>query len=129
MWRLAQSLATLLTQVNVMAPKRNTASDGTIGDLAHASRASDHNPNARGVVTALDITHDPKRGCDAGVIAEGLRASRNPRIKYVIWNRRIFSSTVSPWRWRSYSGANPHTRHVHISVNDDVSDDYPWKIS
>ena len=129
MWILAKSLITLLTQVNVMAPRRSKASDGTIGDEAHATRASDHNPNGRAVVTALDITHDPKNGCNAGVIAEGLRASKNPRIKYVIWNRRIFSSTVSPWRWRAYDGANPHTKHVHISVNDEMADDYPWKIN
>ena len=70
-----------------------------------------------GIVTALDITHDPKNRVDTWAIAEHLRQHRDSRIKYVISNRRIFSSTVSPWTWRTYSGSNPHSSHVHVSVN------------
>jgi hypothetical protein len=68
------------------------------------------------VVSALDITHDPRGGCDAHAIAEALRQAKDPRIKYIISNRRICSSTTQPWTWRKYSGSNPHTSHVHISV-------------
>jgi hypothetical protein len=128
-WRLARSLETLRAQVDAAWPDRSKASDGTIGDAAHARRTSDHNPNARGVVCALDITHDPANGCDAGKIAAALRASRDPRIKYVIWDRKIFNSQLWPWEWRDYRGTNPHTAHVHISVRDDVSDDVPWNIN
>jgi hypothetical protein len=128
-WRLAASLATLRAQVNTAWPERSKASDGTIGDAAHAARASDHNPNSRGVVCALDLTHDPAHGCDAGEIAEALRVSRNPRIKYVIWNRRLFSSLTRPWEWREYDGLNPHTKHVHVSVTDETSDDFPWALT
>ncbi len=130
-WRLAPSLETLRAQIDAAWPKRNKASDGTIGDAAHAKRKdkSDHNPNARGVVCALDITHDPASGCDAGKIAAALRASRDPRIKYVIWNRKIFNSQLWPWEWRDYHGENPHTKHVHISVRDDVADDVQWNIN
>jgi hypothetical protein len=119
-WRVANALLCLRDQVNIKAPNRSKASDGTIGDAAHARRSSDHNPHVRdgaiGVVTAMDITHDPAHGCDAGRLADALIASRDPRIKYVIWNRRIASATVSPWIWRPYSGANPHDKHVHVSV-------------
>lgn len=132
--RLARSLKTLRTQINAAAPNRSKASDGTIGDAAHASRSSDHNPWVRdggtGVVTALDITHDPARGVDAGILADSLIASRDRRIKYVIWNRRIASATTSPWTWRTYGGANPHTKHVHISVVPDrarYDDVAPWQ--
>ena len=138
-WRLAKSLEALRAQVNAAFPERNKASDGTIGDPAHQSRASDHNPwvvdGASGVVTAMDITHDPSSGCDAGKIVEALRASRDKRIKYVIWNRRIASSAaiggVTPWTWRSYTGANPHNHHCHLSVKPDKShfdDTTAWKI-
>jgi len=127
-WRLAGSLVTLLAHVNAIAPRRSEASDGDIGNAEHAARASDHNPNDRGVVTAIDITHDSDNGCDGSIITEALRVSRNPRIKYVIFNRRIFSATVSPWMWRPYSGQNPHTKHFHVSVIDEVSDDFPWSI-
>ena len=81
-----------------------------------SARKSDHNPNENNVVTAMDITHDPVHGVDAGAIAEMLRLSKDPRIKYVISNRRIFSSLQSPWQWRHTTGANAHTKHVHVSV-------------
>lgn len=115
-WRLAGSLVTLRTQINAEWPTRSRVSDGTIGDAAHRARKSDHNPNSAGVVCAMDITHDPQSGADMKLLAESLRASRDPRIKYVIWNERIFSSTNTPWQWRTYSGSNPHTKHLHLSV-------------
>lgn len=37
---------------------------------------------------------------------------------YVIWNRRIISMTYESSGWRTYSGANPHTDHVHVSFNN-----------
>lgn len=118
-WRLAKSLETLRSQVNRAAPTRSKASDGTIGDPAHAARASDHNPNKDGVVTALDITHDPAQGVDIQKLADALVASKDSRIKYIICNGRIVSGSGQKqpaWQWRKYSGSNAHTRHVHISV-------------
>jgi hypothetical protein len=117
-WRLAKSLEKLRSQVNETWPRRSKASDGTIGDPAHASRTSDHNPNAAGVVCALDITHDPKNGVDAGKLADTLKLSRDPRIKYIISNKRIWNPSVSK-DWRPYTGSNPHSKHVHISVVSD----------
>jgi lysozyme family protein len=138
-WRLAEALKALLEQVNEAFPRRSKLSDGTIGDLAHRQRPSDHNPNivdgGFGVVTALDITHDPAKGCDAGAIAEALRRSQDARIKYIISNRRIASSdaigTVPAWTWRAYTKPNPHEKHVHVSVKatkaayDDAG---PWAL-
>lgn len=126
-WRIAESLMKLREQVNATAPHRSKKSDGGIGDEAHATRASDHNPwvkdGAMGIVTAIDLTHDPVNGCDAGVLAEALVKSEDPRIKYVIWNREIASSYPAhghlAWTWRPYGGSNPHTKHVHISVQSD----------
>lgn len=128
-WRVAQSLVTLRDQVNEQFPKRSKASDGTIGDAEHATRDSDHNPWVKdgnmGVVTAMDITHDPANGCDAGKLAEAIRGSKDKRVKYIIWNRRIANaSSISgkpAWAWRPYKGKNPHDHHVHISVQDTKS--------
>lgn len=139
-WRLAESLYALRDQLNERFPTRSTHSDGTIGDAAHATRKSDHNPHIVdgdvGVVTAIDITHDPSKGCDAGAIVAALIASRDPRIKYIIYNREIISSyewgRAPAWTRRSYSGSNPHKKHFHLSVvgeksrYDDRSD---WSIS
>ena len=122
-WRVAESLLKLREQVNQLAPQRSKSDDGTIGDAAHASRTSDHNPWVRdgsmGVVTAMDITHDPHGGFDSYAFAESLRSQHNDaRIKYVISNRRIWSPSISA-NWRSYTGSNPHDRHVHVSVVSD----------
>jgi hypothetical protein len=138
-WRAAESILKLREQVNRLAPHRSRASDGIIGDTSHKNRKSDHNPwiidDGFGVVSAIDITHDPQRDCDAGRLAELIAQSRDNRVKYIIWNRRIANSkSISgkpAWAWRSYNGANPHTKHVHISVlpdealYDDTSD---WQI-
>lgn len=127
-WRVALALDTLLDEVNQRAPNRSAASDGSIGDLAHSSRTSDHNPNSRGVVQARDITDDPAGGHDATEFAEFLRRSKDSRIKYVIDDQgtgkgRIFSSystsTRRAWEWGPYTGSNAHIQHTHISVQDD----------
>lgn len=132
-WRLAKSLEKLRSQVNEAAPKRSKASDGTKGDDAHSKRKSDHNPTARGVVNALDITHDPAHGVDIQRLADTLLASKDKRISYIICNGRIASGTggTNPaFTWRKYTGANKHNKHVHISVKDAVGDDTkPWGIA
>lgn len=125
-WILAPSLAALLDQVNAAHPKRSKAWDGTIGDERHQQEKSDHNPNKRGVVCAMDITHDPANGFAGNKFAEALRLAKDERVKYVIWNRHIFSSLVQPWTWRPYNGASPHDHHVHVSVLDDERD---WTIT
>ncbi len=135
-WRTAKSLIRLRDQINQMAPKRSKANDGTIGDAAHAGRDSDHNPWVKddngGIVTALDITDDPLNGCDAKRLVEALARSRDQRIKYIIWNKQIISALKQPWVWRSYSGANPHTKHFHLSVKaekEHYDSAVTWQIS
>ncbi|MFN2406954.1 MAG: hypothetical protein ABR594_12935 [Pyrinomonadaceae bacterium] len=122
-------------QINEMAPDRSKASDGTIGDAAHASRSSDHNPWVKdgniGVVTAMDITNDIVHGCDAQALVDALVASRDPRIKYIIWNRKKINSRFQPWVWRNYTGVNPHTKHFHLSVQPDKASydsTVPWQL-
>jgi hypothetical protein len=36
-------------------------------------------------------------------------------IQYLIWNHKIFGSYSASAGWRKYTGADPHTNHVHIS--------------
>jgi hypothetical protein len=111
-WRMARSLEVLLAQLNALAPNRNKASDGGIGDAAHSSRTSDHNPDAYGVVRARDFTHDPG-DLDGGWLASTLAKFRDPRIKYIIWNYRIWFRDTG---WKDYLGPSGHTQHVHVSV-------------
>lgn len=84
-------------------------------------------------VDAIDPPHDPARGADMGVLTEALRLSRDPRIKLVIFNRRIFSSydhaEGDPYTWRPYREKDPHTGHAHIERTDQRRDDLrPWQI-
>ncbi|MEV5538467.1 hypothetical protein AB0L13_16550 [Saccharopolyspora shandongensis] len=134
-WRVARCLEVLREQFNDAFPDRSTASDGGIGDAAHASRSSDHNPwhkvGGIGVVTARDFTHDPANGMDIDRLTDELAASRDPRIKYLIANGLILDSRPgnNPWKWMPYTGANPHRKHFHISVVPELcDDDRPWNL-
>ena len=125
----APAARSMINEADVLWPDRIDASDGIMGDPAHAARVSDHNDG-----NAVDLTHDPKGGVDCNALAEQLRvkakAGRDARIKYIIWNDRI-SSEVDDWAWRPYqpqnSGRNKHEHHMHVSIHatrrDDVS---PW---
>lgn len=137
-WRLAGSLVTLRNEINNAYPNRSKVSDGALGDAAHSARVSDHNPDAGGVVRAIDVTQDDPFHTStpsddvAEAVAEFLRAKRDPRTKYVIWRGRMFSSyatrTRKAWEWGPYTGPNGHFHHVHISVQPGgQGDDHrPW---
>jgi peptidoglycan hydrolase-like protein with peptidoglycan-binding domain len=137
-WRVAKSLTILQGQINAQWPNRGKGSDGTIGDESHSSRASDHNPDEFGVVRGEDFTHDPGHGFDSYRFADLILKKQDPRLKYVISNRRIGSGPAgpAPGVWRDYHGANPHDHHCHISVmprkpnGQDPGDDIrPWDLS
>lgn len=108
---LAQSLVNLRAEIDLRWPKRDRRTDGWIGDRLHRERQSDHNPDSRGIVHAIDIDKD---GVIPLLIVE--RCIRNDRpTSYVIWNRQIWSRTRD-WRPRPYTGDNPHTDHIHVSI-------------
>lgn len=117
-WKLAPALAALISDVNHLWPARDKSYDGTIGDAAHAARKSEHNPNRDpsddvpdGYVTAADITSN---GIDVDKLIKTLVA--DPRVWYVIHERVIRSRTYG-FKVQAYNGANPHTHHVHVSLN------------
>jgi peptidoglycan hydrolase-like protein with peptidoglycan-binding domain len=135
MTHVAASISVLLAQCNSFAPYRSRLSDGTWGDARHQAlgNASDHNPWYNGIVTAVDITHDTAHGMDCQQLANSLVTSKDVRCKYVIWNRRIFEFRPGyrdSGRWASYTGTDPHTNHVHLSVmpNPTCDNVNPWNI-
>jgi hypothetical protein len=116
-WKLSKAAAQLREQVDDTFPNRDRRSDGTIGDSSHKNRKSDHNPDSKGWVRALDI--DANMGADKSAaydFANQLRllARRDRRLKYIIFAGRI-ASRRSLWRWVRFRGINPHNTHIHIS--------------
>lgn len=135
-WRPAASLGVLFEQANTMAPGRRRGSDGIIGDAAHQAEAcsSQHNSccirlNGVWIIRAGDLTHDPAGGFDVGVIFDRIRASRDNRVRYLIFNDRICYPTsrngYPAWAWQPYQPNNPdrnkHRTHGHVSVFDDAA--------
>ena len=117
---LSKAAVQLREQVDDCFPERLRKSDGWIGDARHSTRKSDHNPDAKGWVRAIDI--DARLSDDKGLsayLADQIRQYGKSvgRISYVIHQSRIASPLLG-WRWRKYSG-NPHTHHIHISLKKD----------
>ena len=120
-YHLAPSLKTLRDEINSRWPGRDRTSDGWIGDAAHSARASDHNPNGRRSVNAIDVDHD---GIDCKALVSLL--VKDPRVNYVIHDGKIYS------RVRGFKGSNPHTKHVHVSILQSRAaeqDTRPWGVT
>ena len=125
-WHLAPSLAQLRREINTRWPNRDKTSDGTIGDAAHSARASDHNPNSRGSVNAIDIDED---GIDAWGLVALLIA--DPRVYYVIYEGRIWQRKHG-FVPRPYTGINAHRQHIHVSIFQSVAAEQntaPWGVA
>ena len=118
--KLCKAGQQLRLQVDDSYPDRDRTSDGWIGDTRHSARPSDHNPDATGVVRAIDVDRDLSGKAKPDLmpdLADQIRlcAKRgDKRISYVIFNGRIASSKKA-WAWRPYDGINKHNHHCHIS--------------
>jgi hypothetical protein len=120
--RATPAAIAVLRQATALWPKRKKASDGLLPSLAHLKQSpnSDHNTGL-----AVDLTHDPKNGVDCAVIFEKLK--EDERVKYLIFNKKIWSRDKKRLGNRPYSGSNPHVKHLHISIHPDMANDTsPW---
>jgi hypothetical protein len=132
-WTLVPCLIALRSEFNRLAPGRDHASDGSIGDPAHAASVSDHNPAPDGQVHAIDVDSDLRlTGWDMNrclqIIIGRHRGGADNRLQNVIYNRRIWSRS---WGWtaRAYTGSNAHTQHAHFSARYTTAqenDTRPW---
>lgn len=112
----------VLRQATALKPLRKKLSDGLLPSAAHLKQSpnSDHNTGL-----AADLTHDPKNGIDCAVIFEKLKEDK--RVKYLIFNGKIWSKDKSKFGNRPYTGVNKHNHHLHISINpDSANDTSPW---
>jgi hypothetical protein len=112
----------VLRQATALFPKRKKLSDGLLPSAAHQKQSpnSDHNTGL-----AVDLTHDPENGVDCAQIFEKLKEDK--RVSYLIFNKKIWSRQYAKRGNRPYSGSNPHTKHLHISIDPDMANDTsPW---
>jgi hypothetical protein len=135
-WILVPCLVELRNEFNEIAPGRDKASDGSIGDPAHQNTISDHNPDeigtvpirdadSRNEVHAIDVDIDlrlPGLSMEEVVqfILKRCRSGAEKRLRYIIYNRRIWSAS-SDWVQKPYSGANAHDKHAHFSASYDTA--------
>jgi hypothetical protein len=106
---LAHNLDVRRTEVHKVYPKMVI---GWIGDQAHQTEKSDHNPDSRGIVHAIDLM--VQAGTPA---AERLLAwvrSYTADLEYFIHNRKIYT-LARGFQPTAYTGSDPHTNHIHIS--------------
>lgn len=113
---LAPSLKQLRDEIDAAHPGRDKKSDGWIGDTSHKARKSDHNPDysAGGVVRAIDVDISD---IDVNKLMTVLK--NDSRVNYFIYNHSIYGA--SQFAKRRYTGSNPHTQHIHVSIKHSKS--------
>ena len=115
----------LLKEATKRWPKRAKASDGLLPSAAHlaASPNSDHNTGH-----AVDLTHDPKSGVDCHELFQKFKEDK--RVAYLIFDSKIWSRARASEGDRRYTGSNPHSKHLHVSIypkhDKDTSTWFPW---
>jgi hypothetical protein len=133
-WILIKCLGQLFAEFDRIAPDRDRASDGAIGDTAHQHEVSDHNPDETGSVPihdpdkinevhAIDVDSDLRTpGVDMERVVQFLlarcRSGAETRLRYIIYYQRIWSASDG-WRERPYTGASQHREHAHFSASYD----------
>ena len=115
----------VLRQATAIKPSRKKASDGLLPSAAHISQSpnSDHNTGY-----AVDLTHDKLGGIDCANLFQELKADK--RVKYLIFQGKIWSAERASEGDRDYDGSNKHNKHLHISIKEGCGDDtspwFPW---
>lgn len=125
-------LVQLFDEFDVIAPSRDTASDGELGNAAHQAEVSDHNDDEVGKVPihdadraheihAIDVDNNLRESdLTMEKVVQFLlgrcRSGAEKRLRYMIYNRRIWSAS-SGWVQKTYKGASPHTEHAHFSAS------------
>jgi hypothetical protein len=115
--KLVPCLVLLRATFDDLWPGRSHASDGWIGDAAHAARKSKHNPDKRGMVHAIDVTKFDGIHQVVVHLAQRCRDGLEKRLTAIIWHGTIWTPE-SGWEGVDYDGPDPHTEHAHFSASD-----------
>src|SRR3954466_5324251 len=131
-WILIPCLKCLFAEFDRIAPSRDHASDGSIGNAAHEREVSDHNADEVGKVPIHDADHvnevhaiDVDNNLNESdltmekvvqFLLGRCRSGAEKRLRYIIYNRRIWSAN-SGWSQKAYTGPSAHIEHAHFSAS------------
>lgn len=126
---LTKGMKNLGMQINAWATERYGDSDGALGNYQHTLGKSGHNPDDTShhnaewdgdpdnipEIRAIDVDIDFNNGVSAQTLVDHIVALKPSSVlRYVIYNRKIYEAS-NGWRSRTYTGASPHTEHIHFS--------------
>ena len=128
--KLSKAAVQLREQIDDSFPNRSRRSDGWIADARHMRAGkSDHIPDAQGWVRAIDVSRDLFEGSEPDIMGDlcdqlriACKSKQEKRIAYIIFEGRICSRILN-WKWRTYKGANKHTKHAHFSFTKKADND------
>lgn len=141
-------LTALADEFDALGPRRDTASDGSIGDAAHQSRSSNHNrddtsgsstpqsdSDSSPDIRAIDVDDSGpwlngftmQKGVD--LIVGRCRSGQENRLVEIIYDRHAWYLS-NDWNRIDYTGSNAHTEHAHFGAKADTgkleNDTRPW---
>lgn len=94
--------------------------------LCHQDATSEHK-EGRAVDWMLSAADPTQRAvadaATAWLTANGGTNARRLGVMYVMWNRSMWRAYAPDRGWQPYSGTNPHTDHIHVSLSWDGA----WK--
>jgi|GEM_PF-3906109 len=125
--RPARSLTTLQAELNAIWPGRQPDL-GFVTGYKSAGNFSGHNPNNLGIVMAYDIgtyVNGSINEPDGRALADYLRTDCNEKLQYLIHDmgpagvqQPMIAGNHTNWAWQAYTGADPHSNHIHLSIVD-----------
>jgi hypothetical protein len=129
-WKPVAGIVTLKSQVDKRWPTRDHASDGIKGDSDHTTRESDHNPDSKGLVHAIDFDEDLRGSkndnrwlADQLIAYARMRRAGSTRFKNIVYENQVASGTYANHYWTWRNGSYGHEHHIHISFTTQGEND------
>ena len=120
----APKVGTLALSKLVMAAYPGTGSSGIARDCSIGARSEHKEGRAWDWTVSYASARQRAQAADfvhwlfaTDVYGNRFAEARRLGVMYVIWNHKIWSAAQASAGWRTYTGADPHTGHMHISLS------------
>lgn len=102
---------------------RATYRTGIVGISRWCNGSASEHMEGRAVDWMLDARRPAQKAvgdaATAWLVANRGENARRLGVMYIIWNRRMWRAYAPERGWQPYTGASPHTDHVHVSLTWD----------